>query len=100
MKVKMSERFFYKVEDENFDVYKNFNTSKENILRNNEELKLYKGEWIMVKMNDFISHYVKPTETLDIISNKYSLNKIQIIRDNNLENEKLFIGQLIKIYKR
>lgn len=100
MKIKMCEKFFYRIENENFDVYNEFNTSKENILRNNEKLKFYNGEWIVVEVNDYITHYVKPAETLDWISNKYCVSKDKIIEDNNLKDRKLFIGQLIKIYKK
>ena len=99
MKVKMSDKFFYRVEDCDFDIFKEFNSSKDNVVRNNGELKFYQGEWVEVKVNDFISHFVKPTETLEVIANQYSTTKDKIVKDNNLKDNKLFIGQLLKIYK-
>ena len=37
MKIEMCDQFYYRVQDE--DIYNIFNTSKENILRNNKNIK-------------------------------------------------------------
>ena len=67
--------------------------------RNNYQIPLYCGEMIKIKTNDYLTHFVKPTETIESISNKYDLSIEKLIRDNGLKNTKLFIGQRIKIYK-
>ncbi len=99
MKIEMCDEFFYRVTDLNLDLFKEFNTSKENILRNNNNIKLYNGEWVKIKENDFITHLVKPMQTLSDIAKDYcvEINKIKV--DNNLLCDKLFIGQILKIYK-
>lgn len=101
MQIKQVKQFYYRVNiNETLqDVCKKFNTSKSNILRNNPELNLYAGEWIIIRENDFKIHHVKPIETLEIISNIYNIEVEKIIKDNNLQTTKLYIGQQIKIYK-
>lgn len=91
--------FYYRVLDgDNLpEICQKFNTSKENILRNNTEIPLYAGEWIKIKVNDFVEHFVKPTETLNIIAQNFCTTKEKLIADNNLQMEKLFIGQKLKI---
>jgi len=42
-----------------------------------------------------IRHIVSPMETLEIISDRYNIDKQEIIRANNLKSEKLFIGQIL-----
>lgn len=100
MKANIVKEFYYKIEQGetiNF-LCEKFNTSKENILRNNKDLKLFMGEWLKIKVNDFLTHIVKPAETLSIISNKYNVTSEKLMQDNNLQTDKLFIGQSIKIY--
>ena len=96
----MCKRFKYRVEqnDEINTLCKRFNTSKENIIRNNKEIPLYAGEWIEVIRNDYITHIVKPTETLEDLATTYNVSAESIKAKNGLDNEKLYIGQLIKIY--
>lgn len=77
-----------------------FNTSKENILRNNSEIELYAGEWVEITVNDYLIHTVKPMESLKVISEKYAMNQDKIMLDNNLKSNKLFIGQCLKIYNK
>lgn len=95
----MCDEFYFRIPNENFDIYSVLNTSKENVLRNNNKIKFYAGEYVKVKINDYISHVVKPAETLTSISNKYNVNINKLIKDNMLNNNKLFIGQILKIYK-
>lgn len=101
MSLKLCNKFMYRVgQNENLNsLCKKFNTSKENVLRNNNNIPIYAGEWIEIKVNDYISHFVRPAETLQDIANTFSLDIDKIKKDNNLANEKVYIGQLIKIYK-
>lgn len=101
MELKQSRKFYYRVQQGETiqEICEKFNTSKPNIVRNNNLLNLYAGEWIIIKKNDFILHLVKPMETLEIIANKYNVLVDKLIKDNALEGTKLFIGQQIKIYK-
>ncbi len=94
----MCDEFFYRVEDNVQDLFQHLNTSKENVLRNNEKIDLYCGEWIKVKKNNYISYHVKPTDTLSKIASQFNQNKEKIASDNSLNSEKLFIGQILKIY--
>ncbi|MBQ8615280.1 MAG: LysM peptidoglycan-binding domain-containing protein [Clostridia bacterium] len=100
MEIEICEEFFYRVKNKNLDIFKTFNTSTENILRNNENIKLYDGEWIKIKVNDYVVHHVKPTESLTQIAKIYCIDEEKIIKDNELKNNKLFIGQRLKIYKK
>ena len=97
METKLCEEFFYRIEDADIDVYKTFNTSPENVIRNNPKLKFYVGEWIKIKVNDYILHHVKPMETLAKIASSYGVSEEEIKKRNELDNVKLFIGQQIKI---
>lgn len=101
MKIKMAKSFWIRlnqVEKIN-SLCERYNSSKQNIIRNNPDLDLYLGEWVKVNVNDYITHFVKPAETLSSIAEKYSKSKQEIINDNALKSEKLFIGQYLKIYK-
>ncbi len=100
MKINFDSDFYYRVlnGDTINSICEKFNSSKENIIRNNNFIELYEGEWIKIKVNNYIIHYVKPMENLESISKKYNIQKEKIILDNNLTCEKLFIGQSIKIY--
>lgn len=97
--MEMSKNFYYRVLDgDNLrEICQKFNTSKQNILRNNTEIPLYAGEWVRIEVNDYIEHFVKPTETLAVIAQYYCTTKEKLIADNNLQTEKLFIGQKLKI---
>lgn len=98
MKIEMCDEFYYRINDENLNIDKVFNTCKENVLRNNENIKLYSGEWVKIKVNDFQTHYVKPAETLYEIAKKYNVEVETLKENNNLLTDKLFIGQCIRIY--
>ena len=100
MEIKQCKQFYYRVQEDEAisNICKRFNTCKENIIRNNPNLELYVGEWIIIKSNEFKTHYVKPMETLLDIAKKFNVSKEKILNDNNLQTEKLFIGQMLKIY--
>ena len=99
--IKLQKQFVYRVKEEDDICYicKIFNTCKENILRNNNNIPLYAGELIEIKVNDYISHIVKPAESLKTICEEYNICKDDVIITNNLKTEKLYIGQMLKIYK-
>lgn len=99
MEIDKCDEFYYRVQSPDEDIYKKFNTSNEGVVRNNDKLSFYAGEWIKIKVNDYVLHIVKPTETLEKISEIYCVEKSKIIFDNNVVSEKLFIGQTLKIYK-
>ncbi len=42
-------------------------------------------------------YVVGVTETLDSICKKFSLNKMDVVKKNNLKNERLFIGQMLNL---
>ena len=100
MEIKQCKQFYYRVQngDDFFNICSRFNTSKDNIIRNNNGLDLYVGEWIIIKENKFKTHIVKPTEKLIDIATKYNVNNEKLKNDNNLKTEKLFIGQMLKIF--
>jgi LysM repeat protein len=98
MDLKLCDEFYYRISDENVDIYKTFNTSPENVLRNNPKIKLYVGEWIKIRKNNYIIHHVKPMETLDKIAKQYNIDKVELKKQNSLSADKLFIGQQIKIF--
>lgn len=101
MEITRPKKFYYRVQHgDNLNVLINkFNTSKENILRNNNNIDFYEGEWVIIKENAYILHCVKPMQTIEIIADIYNVSKEKIIADNNLFSNKLFIGQQLKIYK-
>lgn len=99
MELQQCDEFYYRITDTNENIYKKFNTSKEGVLRNNYNIPFYAGEWVKIKTNDYLTHIVKPCETLDKVACLYEIDKKDIIFKNALKTEKLFIGQILKIYK-
>lgn len=99
MDIKICDEFYYRITDVNLDMFSVFNTSKDSILRNNNKINFYPGEWVKIKANDYITHIVKPAETINLIAKLYEISADKIIKDNNIDNLKLFIGQRLKIYK-
>lgn len=99
MKIEMCDEFFYRISDLNLNIFDEFNTCNENVIRNNKNLKIYNGEWVKIKVNDFVVHHVKPMQTLSDIAKEHLMDVNKIIQDNNLKSNKLFIGQMLKIYK-
>ena len=49
-------------------------------------------------INDYCTHIVKPTETIEDISKLYNVDIDDIVKWNGLLTNKLFIGQNLKIY--
>ena len=101
MKIVLAKEFLYRVKENDniLDLCMKFNTGKSNIIRNNNKIDLYTGEWIKIKVNDYLSHFVKPMETVSKIAKQYNLSIEKLKADNNLKENRLYIGQLIKIYK-
>lgn len=97
MKFELCDEFFYRVSDEKLNLFAEFNTSKENLLRNNDKIRLYAGEWVKVKVNDYKTHCVKPMETLKQIANKYNVEMDYLKQKNDLKTDRVFIGQILKI---
>lgn len=99
MNIELCDKFFYRVQqsDTLFSLCERFNTCIENIERNNKDIDLYPGEVVFIKMNEFKVHIVKPTETLKNIAEKYGKSEQDIVLANNLSDNKLFIGQRLKI---
>ena len=99
--MEMKKEFYYRVQlgDNLAKICQKFNTSKQNILRNNNEIDFYAGELIKITQNDFEIHHVAPTETLEKIASAHGVS-VQSLKDfNNLQTNKLFIGQTLKIKK-
>ncbi|MBR1987825.1 MAG: LysM peptidoglycan-binding domain-containing protein [Clostridia bacterium] len=101
MRIKLSKTFYYRLsESDNLEsLSKDYNCDITNIKRNDPSNTVYPGEWVYIKQNEFISHYVKPTETLASIATKYNVDINVLRKDNTLNNDKLFIGQRIKIFE-
>ncbi len=102
MELNLSKTFLYRISpgDTLANICTRFNTDKSNIIRNNPSLDLYVGEMVEIKVNDYIAHLVKPTETLASIAKIYDTTVQKIVNDNNLNESRLYIGQLIKIYDK
>ena len=101
MKISLCKKFIYRI-GQNEDIKtlcEKFNTSVENIVRNNQNIPMYEGELVEISINDYISHFVKPAETIEDISKNYNIEIEKIKQDNCLKENKLYIGQRIKIYK-
>lgn len=99
MEIELCDTFYYRISNEKFDVYTKFNSSKDNVFRNNQLIDFYAGEWVKITQNDYILHVVKPAETLHKIAEQYNTTDAKIRASNNLLTDRLFIGQTIKIYK-
>ena len=99
MEIEQLKHFIYRVlpEDSISSICAKFNTGKDNILRNNSAIDLYAGEFVEITTNDYITHIVKPTENISEIAKLYNLKEEDIITQNNLDSNKLYIGQILKI---
>ena len=95
-------QFVYRIQEDDTlnSLCLKFNTSIENIKRNNNEIPLFVGELVEIKINEYVTHIVKPAETIGDISKKYDVTMEEIKNNNNLETDKLYIGQIIKIYNK
>ena len=99
MEMKTKKVFYYRVQvGQNIkDICSMFEICKDSVLRNNNEIELYAGEWIRIMKNDYKIHIVKPTENIQTISKLYNTKIEDLIKYNNLVCDKLFIGQMIKV---
>ena len=98
MEIKIKPQFLYRIQNESVhDLCKNFNAEKTGIIRNNNAYPCFAGEWVQINVNDYISHFVKPAQTIEDIAKIYGISPDKIIKDNYLTSTKLFIGQLIKV---
>ena len=68
-----------------------------NIIRNNPNIDLYEGEIVKIMNKTGNYHIVKPLETLNTIAQKYGTTIEELIKVNNLNSKRLFIGQSLKI---
>lgn len=100
MEIKQIKQFYYRVQpDDNLKILiEKFNTSKENILRNNPQIDLYAGEIVLIKENEYKTHIVKPMQTIEIVAEINNTTAEKIIKDNALQTNKLYIGQQLKIF--
>lgn len=100
MRVKQADNFFYRITENQTEalICSNLNTNKSSVLRNNPKLNYYAGEWVKITTNEYLTHIVKPTETIESIAKKYNIAAEKILADNGLESAKLFIGQQLKIF--
>ena len=74
-----------------------YNTNTHNILRNNPSIDLYEGEVVKIVRNTKNMHVVKPMETLNLIANRYNTTSDKLVKINNLQSTRLFIGQMLQI---
>lgn len=74
-----------------------FSVEKHCIIRNNENVDLYDGEMIKIVKDVKNFHIVKPMETLNSISQKYNKSIEELIKQNNLKANRLFVGQRLRI---
>ena len=80
-------------------IIERFNTSPNMIVRNNPTVDYYEGEMIKILINPQHTHIVKPMETLDDVANKYDVEVDTLMRLNNLNSKRLFIGQILNIHE-
>lgn len=104
--LKQSKEFWYRIHDEKSirELMDNLDVRENEILRNNNDLPLYAGEMVKIKklvdeMEEPIDYIVRPMDTLDNIAQMFGVKKENIIKENNLKSEKLFIGQKLRIKK-
>ena len=73
-----------------------FSTTAQNIKRNNKEIDIYAGEWIEIETG-WLIHIVKPADSLKSVADKYSIEPSAIRRLNALDDDRIYIGQHLKI---
>lgn len=102
MEIKPSKQYYYRISKQEAEqgFYIKLNTSKEKVLRNNKNISPYAGEMVLVSTNNYLTHIVKPAETITAICQKYNILEDDLISDNNLVSKRLFIGQCLKIYNK
>lgn len=104
---------FYNIENGSNDFYyvKNYNLTKILKIKDYDEIlslknmgfeidydeDFYNQNYVSISKVHDIRHVVKPLETLYGIAQIYGIDKNQIIFNNKLKSEKLFIGQILFI---
>lgn len=59
--------------------------------------EVYSGDTIILSKPRSIRYVVSPLETLDEIALKFGVSKINIMQNNSMKTEKLFVGQILWI---
>ena len=96
--IKSEKNIFYKVRlNDTFDtIAKKFDVPVDYIKDNNKG-ELYLGKVLFLPATNFKIHIVKPFETLSKIANIYGVKIAEIIKNNNLPSEYIFVGQKLYI---
>ncbi|MBO7219038.1 MAG: LysM peptidoglycan-binding domain-containing protein [Clostridia bacterium] len=108
---KILDHYYYTIEDGTDDIVQvlNYNVpqiykvsgceTKLDLLAKgyNVECDIEKGDTIVLNKDCRVKHVVKPLETIVTIASKYNKNIDEIILNNNIVNNKLYIGQLLYI---
>lgn len=64
-------------------------------INNSQDIK--EGDIVVLSRPEGLKYSVKPLETITDISKMFSISVEEIISKNNLETEKLFVGQILII---
>lgn len=96
--IKSEKNIFYKVRlNDTFDtIAKKFDVPVDYVKDNNKG-ELYFGKVLFLPATNFKIHIVKPFETLSKIANIYGVKIAEIIKNNNLPSEYIFVGQKLYI---
>ena len=98
MQIKILKEQWYRINSEKTDYELAAKFNSDNILRNNPNINLFDGEWIKFKVNNYTTHIVRPAQTLAEIASQHSKTVEEIMKTNNLQSNKVFIGQRLKIF--
>lgn len=89
---------YYKVVKDGADdivIIKNYKYRK---LQLNHSITLNNCEKLcVVEVENGENYIVRPLDTLASIAEKYNISKNQIIAKNNLHNDRVFVGQVLKL---
>ena len=77
-------------------IAKLYNTSSVSI-SNINKTPIHEGQRLIIEQKSGKLHVVKPFETLSKIATKYGVSENELLRLNNLQSSKLYIGQQILI---
>ena len=61
------------------------------------EDELVQGKYVVLKKVYNTYHVVKPCETLSSIAQKHNISESELIKNNNLKTNKVFIGQTLSL---
>ncbi len=86
-----------KVGEDLIAISNKFNISPNKIIRNNPNVDFYEGEVVKLIYESNKTHIVTPTENLASIAQKYNTSIETLIKINNLNSTRLFIGQQLII---